>query len=33
MNGSLTITLSRFCHQTELEELFFSRLDQVLAAV
>ena len=33
MNGRLTITLSRFCHHTELEELFFSKLDGVLSAV
>lgn len=29
--GSLTITLSRFPHSPELEELFFARLDSVLA--
>lgn len=33
MNGRLTITLSRFCHRTELEDLFFSKLDAFLAAV
>lgn len=32
MDGRLTITLSRFCRQTELEEIFFSRLETVLAA-
>ena len=32
MNGTLTITLSRFCRQRELEELFFSRLEAVLEA-
>ena len=32
MNGKLTITLSRFCHHTELEEVFFHKLGKVLAA-
>ena len=31
-NGRLSITLSRFCHHTELEDIFFSKLDSVLAA-
>ena len=31
-NGKLSITLSRFCHHTELEEIFFSKLESVLAA-
>ena len=32
LGGRLTITLSRFCHQPELEEIFFAKLDAVLAA-
>ena len=32
MDGKLTITLSRFCHHTELEDIFFSKLESVLAA-
>ena len=33
LNGRLTITLSRFCRQPELEAVFFAKLDEALAAV
>ena len=33
MDGRLTITLSSFCRRHELKEIFFAKLDEVLAAV
>ncbi len=33
LGDKLSITLSRFCPQPELEEVFYAKLDQVLAAV
>lgn len=33
MDGRLTITLSRFCHRSELEEVFFHKLDTLLSTV
>lgn len=33
MDGRLTITLSRFCHRSELEGVFFHKLDTLLSTV
>ena len=33
MEDRISITLSRFCPQPELEEIFFGKLDQILASV
>jgi hypothetical protein len=33
LDGKLAITFSRFCRQSELESIFFSKLDEILAAV
>lgn len=32
LNGRLAITFSRFCRQSELESIFFAKLDEILAA-
>ena len=33
MEDRISITMSRFCPQPELEEIFFGKLDQILASV